>query len=315
MNDDLAIYQTENGGLEISIDSNKDTIWATQAQMCILFDKDQSVISRHLKNVFKSDELDEKSNMQKMHIPNSDKPVIFYNLDVILSVGYRVNSVNATKFRRWATGILHKHIVDGYTINEKVIRNNYNNFIDTIQNMKALLPYNNKISNDDILELIKTYANTWFSLEAYDNDNLENSGKTKDFIEVNIDDLLTALKNLKKDLINKHEATDLFATERQKGSVEGIFNNIMQSFYGTDLYQTVEEKASNLLYFMVKNHPFIDGNKRSGAYSFVWFLQKNKILNLNRITPNVLTILTLLIAESNPKDKDKMIKLILQLLK
>lgn len=134
----IAIYQAENGGLEIKIDDKNDTIWATQSQMCILFGRDQSVLSRHMKNIFKSGELEEKSNMQKMHIPNSDKPVIFCNLDVILSVGYRVNSVNATKFRRWATAVLKDHITKGYTINKNIIENNYQEFLKAVDDLKLL---------------------------------------------------------------------------------------------------------------------------------------------------------------------------------
>lgn len=316
----MEIYQTENGGLELSVDSKRDTIWANLNQISKLFGKDKSVISRHIKNIFDSRELNELetvaffATVQKEGNKSVERNICYYNLDLILSVGYRVNSTSATKFRRWATNILHKHIVDGYTINENVIKNNYNNFIDAIQNIKNLLPNENKVSNNDILELIKTYANTWFSLDAYDKDNLANSGKTKNIVELSASDLLKDLNELKLGLINKNEATDLFATERQNGNVESIFGNIMQSFGGVDLYPSVEEKASNLLYFMIKNHPFVDGNKRSGAYSFIWFLQKNGILNLNKITPEALTTLTLLIAESDPKNKEKMIKLVLQLL-
>lgn len=314
LNNKEFIYQTETGSLEIKIDNQKETIWATQNQIAQIFDRDRSVITKHLKNIFKSGELDEKSNVQILHISGSDKPVTFYNLDVVLSVGYRVNSKNATKFRQWATSVLHKYIVNGYTINENKIKENYNNFIDAIQNIKALLP-EEKISNNDVLELIQTYANTWFSLDAYDKDNLANNGNTKEYVELTSDDLLKSINELKKELIKKDEATELFATEREKNNIKNIFGNIMQSFGGIDLYPTVEEKASNLLYFMIKNHPFVDGNKRSAAYSFIWFLQQNNILNLNKITPETLTTLTLLIAESDPIDKNKIIKLILQLLK
>ncbi len=291
----IEIYQSENGSLELSIDDNRDTIWATQMQISQIFGRERSVITKHLRTIFKSGELDEKSNVQKMHIINSKKPVILYNLDVILSVGYRVNSKNATKFRQWATSVLHRHIVDGWTINKNRIKSNYDNFIKAMDDIKALLPNDNKISNSDVFELIKNYANTWFSLDAYDKDNLIQKGKTNETIELRADDLLSAINELKAELIKKNETTKLFATEREKGNVESIFNNIMQIFDGIELYPSVEEKSANLLYFMVKNHPFVDGNKRSGAYSFIWFLQKNKILNFNRITPEALTSLTLLI--------------------
>lgn len=320
LNNKELIYQTETGSLEIKIDNQKETIWLNLNQISALFNKDKSVISRHLKNIFESGELNEEetvaffATVQKEGKKTVERNICYYNLDVVLSVGYRVNSKNATKFRQWATGVLHKYIVNGYTINENKIKENYNNFIDAIQNIKALLP-EEKISNNDVLELIQTYANTWFSLDAYDKDNLANNGNTKEYVELTSDDLLKSINELKKELIKKGEATELFATEREKNNIKNIFGNIMQSFGGIDLYPTVEEKASNLLYFMIKNHPFVDGNKRSAAYSFIWFLQQNNILNLNKITPETLTTLTLLIAESNPIDKNKIIKLILQLLK
>lgn len=320
LNNKELIYQTETGSLEIKIDNQKETIWLNLNQISALFNKDKSVISRHLKNIFESGELNEEetvaffATVQKEGKKTVERNICYYNLDVVLSVGYRVNSKNATKFRQWATSVLHKYIVNGYTINENKIKENYNNFIDAIQNIKALLP-EEKISNNDVLELIQTYANTWFSLDAYDKDNLANNGNTKEYVELTSDDLLKSINELKKELIKKGEATELFATEREKNNIKNIFGNIMQSFGGIDLYPTVEEKASNLLYFMIKNHPFVDGNKRSAAYSFIWFLQQNNILNLNKITPETLTTLTLLIAESNPIDKNKIIKLILQLLK
>lgn len=320
LNNKELIYQTETGSLEIKIDNQKETIWLNLNQISALFNKDKSVISRHLKNIFESGELNEEetvaffATVQKEGKKTVERNICYYNLDVVLSVGYRVNSKNATKFRQWATGVLHKYIVNGYTINENKIKENYNNFIDAIQNIKALLP-EEKISNNDVLELIQTYANTWFSLDAYDKDNLANNGNTKEYVELTSDDLLKSINELKKELIKKGETTELFATEREKNNIKNIFGNIMQSFGGIDLYPTVEEKASNLLYFMIKNHPFVDGNKRSAAYSFIWFLQQNNILNLNKITPETLTTLTLLIAESDPIDKNKIIKLILQLLK
>ena len=319
-NDLVEIYQSENGSLELSADGKRDTIWANLNQISQIFGRDKSVISKHIKNIFENNELNERetvaffATVQKEGDKFVERNITYYNLDLILSVGYRVNSKNATQFRQWATSILHKHIVEGWTINENRIKNNYDNFIQAINDIKTLLPNDSKVSNSDVVELIKNYANTWFSLEAYDKDSLVQNGKTNKNTQVKVDDLLLAIKELKAELIKKNEATTLFATEREKGNIESIFNNIMQSFGGVELYPSVEEKSANLLYFMIKNHPFIDGNKRSGAYSFIWFLQKNKILNFNRITPEALTSLTLLIAESNPKDKEKMIGLILQLL-
>ena len=205
-------------------------------------------------------------------------------------------------------------MTDGYAINNNRIKKNYDNFLKAIEDIKLLVADNSSLKNNDIIELIKTFANTWSSLDKYDKDVLPTTGNIEKDTKITAKNFEKDLKILKNELIAKNEATELFATEREKGSLESIFCNIFQSFDGIDVYKTLEEKASNLLYFMIKNHPFIDGNKRSGAYSFIWFLRKNNILNINKINPQTLTILTILIAESNPKDKEKMIGLILQIL-
>ena len=180
--------------------------------------------------------------------------------------------------------------------------------------MKALLPKGATVDTEGILELISLFADTWLSLDAYDKDTLVTNGATKKSVKITAETFGSALATLKESLVVKGEATDLFATERERGSVAGIVGNVMQSFGGSDMYPTVEEKAAHLLYFVIKNHPFIDGNKRSGAYAFVWFLAKAKALDTSRITPPALTAITLLVAESDPAHKDKMVGLILTML-
>ena len=238
----------------------------------------------------------------------------FYNLDAILSVGYRVNSKQATQFRVWATKTLKRHLLEGYAVNKKQLVKNYQKFQRTLENIKTLLPNDKSIGAKDTLELISVFANTWFSLEAYDSEKFPKKGWTKKQVSFTAEELNKALDNLKQELIAKKQATGLFGQERSKDVVAGIIGNIFQSFAGQDLYSTLEEKSAHLLYFIVKNHPFTDGNKRSGAFSFIWFLSKASKLPAN-LTPEALTALTLLVAESNPKDKDKMIGLILLLLK
>lgn len=311
----IAIYQTKNGAIELKTDISSETIWATQNQIAKLFEVDQSVVSRHIKNIFNWKEIDRKSNMQKMHIPNSDKPVTFYSLDVILAVGYRANSAKAILFRQWATKVLHSHIIEGYTINKKQLAKNYNSFLKAVEQVRTLLPSNGAIGTTDALELIKMFASTWFSLDAYDKERLPHTGMTKREFQFAAEELTNAISNLKVRLIKNNQATNLFGTERNKQGIDGILGNVFQSFNGKDLYPTIEEKSAHLLYFIVKNHPFIDGNKRSGAFAFVWFLKKAALLNPLRITPEALTALTLLVAESNPKDKNHMIGLILLILK
>ncbi len=309
------IYQAKDGAIEFNADIKNQNIWASQAQIVSLFAIDQSVASRHIKNIFKDGEVDAKSNMQKMHIANSDKPVALYSLDVILAVGYRTNSKTAIEFRKWATKVLKSYLLDGYAINKKLIAKNYQKFSQALTDIKLLLPKDSQIAAENILDLVADFAQTWLSLDAYDKDQLEIKGTTKKRIKLEAKELELGIASLKVALIKKNEATEIFAKERQTKSLEGIIGNVMQSFGGSDLYQTLEEKAAHLFYFIVKNHPFIDGNKRSGAFAFVWFLQKNNLLDKSKISPQALTAITLLVAESNPKEKDKIIGLILMLLR
>lgn len=311
----VVIYQARDGSIELRGDLRKETIWATQAEIVRLFGVDQSVVSRHIKNIFKDGEIDEKSNMQKMHSANSDKPVVCYSLDVILGIGYRTNSKVAIEFRQWATKTLRQYIVGGYAINKKRIATNYAEFQKAVDNVKLLLPAGSAVDSGSIVELMSAFADTWLSLDAYDRDTLVAKGSTRKSVELTAEQLGKALETFKQTLSEKGEASDLFGVERTTGTVSGIVGNVMQTFDGKPLYPTIEEKAAHLLYFMVKNHPYIDGNKRSGAYSFVWFLHRTGVLDRERLTAPALTALTLLIAESNPTHKERMINVVLQLLR
>ena len=312
---EVVIYQAKSGAIEIRGDFAKETIWATQAQIAKVFNVERSVVTKHIGNIFKTKEIDEKRNVQKMHIANSDKSVVFYSLDIMLAVGYRANSAKAINFRRWATDVLRKHVLDGFTINRSRIAKNYDSFIKAVEHVRNLLPASGVVDTESALELIKLFASTWFSLTAYDKSTLPTNGATKKQVTLTAADLAKAIQELKQDLIVKDLVTDLFASERQQGSIAGIVGNVLQSFGGADMYATVEEKAAHLLYFMVKNHPFTDGNKRSGAFAFIWFLRKARLLDTTRMSPEALTALTLLVAESNPQDKDRVIGLVLMLLK
>jgi prophage maintenance system killer protein len=212
--------------------------------------------------------------VQKMHIANSDKPVNLYSLDVILAVGYRTNSCRAIEFRKWATRILRKHITSGFTINSARIKRNYSEFIDAVEKVKSLLPAHIKQDTESIVDLIKVFADTWLSLNAFDKEAFDKGKITKKKIVLTAEELSGAIARFKAELIKKSEATDIFARERAAGLIEGIIGNVMQSFGGKDLYPSIEEKAAHLLYFMVKNHPFVDGNKRSGAFSYMVFKSK-----------------------------------------
>lgn len=317
-NNNIAVYQAKNGAIELRADSKMETVWATQAQIAEIFDIERSVITKHINNIIRTGELDENSVCAKIAQTATDGKVYnvnMYNLDVILAVGYRVNSSRAAVFRKWVTKTLSEYITKGFIINKLRIKSNYNQFLEAIKDIKKLIPGDSNIDNASILELVAAFADTWLSLDAYDKDNLVADGKTKKQVILTAEQLSKFLGEFKKELVKKGEATDIFGTEVRKDTVAGIIGNVMQSFGGKALYPTIEEKAAHLLYFMVKNHPFIDGNKRSGAFAFVWFLKKAGLLERSKITPPALTALTLFIAESDPKNKERMIKIVLQLLK
>lgn len=317
----LVIYQAKNGAIEFKGDFKKETLWASLQQVADLFETDKSGISRHINNIYKTNELRKTSTVAKIATVQQEgnrqvkREIEYFNLDLILSVGYRVNSKKATIFRQWATATLRSHIVNGYTINPARIAENYDVFMQAVEDVKKLSIGKDSIQTDQVLELVKTFASTWFSLDAYDKSKLPQIGSNKKQVEITVSDLVKAITELKRDLILKKEATELFAQEKNEGNLAGIVGNVFQSFGGEDLYPTIEEKAAHLLYFVIKNHPFNDGNKRSGAFAFVWFLQKTQLLNKQKMTPETLTALTLLIAESKPNEKDRMLGLVLLLLK
>jgi death-on-curing family protein len=316
----LIIYQGKSGAIEFRGDPITQTIWGTQKQIAEVFQVNTRTVNEHLVNIYKAGELKDRSTVRKFRMVQKEgkrsvqRTVQVYNLDAIISVGYRVNSKQATQFRIWATKVLKQHITEGYTINKKRIGINYQKFMQAMSSVRALLPPGNKIDAESVLELINTFAGTWFSLDAYDKNSFPKKGNTKKTADFTANELSQALQKLKQELVNKKQAAEIFGQERSKDATKGIIGNIFQSVFGKDAYPTVEEKAAHLLYFIVKNHPFVDGNKRSGAFAFVWFLRKAGLLRTN-LTPEALTAFTLLIAESRPKDKNKMIGLVLLLLK
>ncbi len=312
----IIIYQSKTGKIEFKGDPEKDTVWGTLNQIADLFGRDKSVISRHIKNIFNSGELSKNSVVAKIATTASDGKVYqvdYYNLDVILSVGYRIDSKQATQFRIWATKTLKQHLLQGYTINKKQINKNYQSFMEAIWNVKAVLPEKQKVGNEEILELVNAFASTWFSLDAYDKEKFPKRTYSKKRVEITAEELQSVLQNFKEELKKEKQATELFGQERNKEAIKGVVGSVFQSFGGKDVYPSTEEKSAHLLYFIIKNHPFIDGNKRSAAFSFVWLLRKAGILRA-ALTPEALTALTILIAESDSREKNKMIDLVLLLL-
>lgn len=321
LKNNIVIYQTKSGAIELRGDAKKETLWATQAQLAEMFGVTPQNITLHIKNIYKDRELLEKAtckdSLQVQIEGNREikRSVKIYNLDIMIAVGYRISSIAGTNFRIWATKILREHITKGYTINKKQVAKNYDAFMKSVGDIQALLPEHVTLDPKTVLELIKEFATTWVSLDAYDKDALILKGVTKKKVTLLGSDLESALQSLRTELMKKGEATDMFASERAKGNIEGIVGNVMQSFGGKSVYPTVEEKAAHLLYFMVKNHPFTDGNKRSGAFAFVWFLRKAGARGAKNINPSALTALTLLIAESDAQKKAQMVALVTQMLR
>lgn len=318
----IKIYKAKAWNTEIQVNFENETVWLNQKDIQLLFWRDQSVISRHINNVFKEKELDKKSNMQKIHIANSDKPVAFYNLDVIISVWYRVKSIEGTQFRIWANKILKDYLIKWYSINQKRLQEKWYKELENTLNLfkKTLKSWN--LSQDEalwLLDIITNYTNTWLLLQNYDEEKLSKSWKTTKLdYKLESKEATESLNELKQNLISKKETTELFANPIKKDVLEWIFWNIYQTFWWNDLYFSVEEKAANLLYFIVKDHPFSDWNKRSWAFLFILFLAKNHILFDNdwnkKINDRALVAITLLIAESNPKDKDIMVRVLVNLI-
>jgi len=316
---EIVIY--EDGNIELPVSFEEENFWLRQSEISKLFGKDRTVITRHINKILQDKEVDEKSNVQKMHIANSDKPVKFYSLDVVLAVGYRTNSAKAIKFRRWATMILKEHLIQGYTLNQKRLQQTG---MEAFQKAVALLQTTidqEQLGCDEakgLLDVIVSYGRSWSLLEGYDENSLTiPRHRTDELFVLGYSEAKEAIEALKTELMRKKEASALFGQEKA-GEFDGIIGNIYQTFGGDDLIETVEEKAAHLLYYIVKDHPFNDGNKRIGAFLFILFLQKNGMLYRKngeaKINDNALVALTLMIAKSLPEQKDTVIALVVNML-
>ena len=291
-NNSIVIYQTDNGAIQLHSDASAETMWATQKQMAEVFAVNVRTINEHIKNIFIDEELPEESTIRNFRIDQIEgtrtvsRDISHYNLDMIISVGYRVNSKTATKFRTWATKTLKQHITQGYTINQHLLDEKRLDAQKVIEDIKRLTQGATNIQTDDVLEIINSFTHTWFSLQSYDEDNLPKTGHYQRDIVLQTDDLYSAIAKLKAKLISKGEATQFFAQEKTEGTMSGIFGNVFQSVFGDDAYPTIEEKAAHLLYFIIKNHPFNDGNKRSAAFAFIWFLKQADFPTKELLNPN-----------------------------
>ncbi len=317
---DIAIYQADNGSVEVRL--RGETVWLRQEQMTQLFGRERSVITKHIKNVFAEGELEASSVCAKFaHTAADGKSyqVEHYNLDVIISVGYRVKSVQGTRFRQWATTVLRQHLTQGYSLNRQRLEAN-------AQELEAALLLVRKIAQNPelpqdagrgLLDVVTRYARTFLLLQRYDEGLLTDPPQQSGGTLPTPDQARVALSQLKSDLMGRGEATDLFARERGDG-LDALLGNLDQTVFGEPAYPTVEAKAAHLLYFVIKNHPFADGNKRSGAFLFVDFLARNGRLMDASGQPVIndigLAALSLLVAESDPAQKDTLIRLIMNML-
>lgn len=317
----IELYKSSNGESQIEVRFENETVWLSLNQIAELFGRDKSVISRHLRNIYKEEELNFNSTVAKNATVQKEgkreikREIEFYNLDAIISVGYRVNSKQGTQFRIWATNRLKEYLIQGYSINQKRL-NELNQLIKIIAKTED---QTSQISESKgLLNILANYTKSFILLNQFDSNRLELNELDENIsYEISYEEACLVIEDLKEKLISQKEATKLFGNQKDN-SFEGILKTVIQTFDGIYLYPTIEEQASHLLYFVIKNHPFSDGNKRIGAFLFIWFLEKNKHLlkksGENKINDNALTALALLVAQSNPSEKDLMIKLICNLI-
>ncbi|MBR6177901.1 MAG: virulence protein RhuM/Fic/DOC family protein [Bacteroidales bacterium] len=318
LNDQIIIYQTDDGQMQIDVRMENETVWLSQQQMAELFQKDQSVIARHIKNVFDEGELVENSNMQILHNTISKyKPTKVYNLDVIISVGYRVKSKRGTQFRIWANKILKDYLIKGYAVNNKVNQQKFDDLKKLVNVLGRTVKAQEKLSSDDAAALINVVTNYNYALDTlddydYERLSIKETTKTEKF-HATYENAMAAIRSLK----SKFGGSALFGHEKDE-SFKSSIGQIYQTFGGVELYPSVEEKAAMLLYLVTKNHSFSDGNKRIAATLFLWFMDNNGILfnpdGSKRIADNTLVALTLMIAESRTEEKDTMVKVVVNLI-
>jgi len=318
----MTLYQSADGQVELSVSLDKDTVWLSQAQMAELFDKDVRTINEHIGNVFAEGELEREATIRKFRIVRQEgkrqvqRDIEHYNLDAIISVGYRVKSQRGVQFRQWATRVLRQHLVDGYTLNERRLAERGVEFEQAVSLLSRTLANRQLVSDEGqaVLQVIGEYARSWSLLQGYDEQSLaEQSARQSDMRALALDDALAAIAQLKVELIAKSEATELFGQLRGEGLASAIAT-IEQGFGDELFYPNVASRAAHLLYFVIKNHPLADGNKRTGSFLFLWYLRLNQHLLARPveqlINDNTLVALALLVAESLPAQKELMVRLI-----
>lgn len=301
---EIILFESADHEVTLPVNIEGENVWLTQAQMTELFGRSQSVIARHIGNVFKEGELDEQSNMHILHNSSSDRPVYVYSLDVIISVGYRVKSQRGVEFRRWATDVLHRYIIKGHVENEKRLKQ-----LGTVARIIERLPED--LGSHEILDIVESYTDVFKLLDEYDRKQIPRpKGCTGTFM-LDYDECIFLIKQMRGKF-----SSDLFSQEKDD-SFRSSISVINQSFDGQDLYPSVQEKAANLLYLIIKNHSFLDGNKRIGCSLFLYYLDRNGLLFKGldkRVADSTLVAVALMIAESRPEEKESMVALVMNFL-
>lgn len=320
MNNEIIKFVNGDLELDVNISPNKNTVWLTVDQLCTLFNKNKSTISRHIKNIFNEGELDEISSVAKnatqlkRYDPRTGKyrisnvEINYYNLDEIISVGYRVKSQNGVIFRKWATSILHDYMLKGYAVNQKRL----DVLNKTIAIQSRMLASTLNIEEKEVLSVVEAYSNALTLLDDYDHGTIPKPDGIASIYHLTYEECRELINSMKYG-----NFSDVFGVEKEEGKLNGILAAIYQNVFGTELYPSIEEKAANLLYFLIKDHPFVDGCKRIGASIFLEFLNKNKHLIIDGkqiISDSALVAITLMIAESRPEEKETMVKLVMNFL-
>lgn len=309
MNNEVVIFKDNEIELNVNLSTEENTVWLNVNQMALLFDKDEKTIRKHINNVFRDKELDENNNTQKMRVVGVKQLVSFYTLDVIISVGYRVKSQRGIIFRQWANKVLKQYLVQGYAVNEKRLKA----LNKTVQIQSEIIAGIAGIEADEVLRVVNEYSKALELLDKYDHQCITAPEGSKCIYWLKYDECMQLIKNMEFSA-----SSEIFGLEKEPGKLESILSAIYQTAFGQEVYPTLEEKAANLLYFVVKDHPFNDGCKRIAAALFLYFLDRNKAL-FNKdgkkiISNSALVAITLMVAESKPEEKDLMINLILNFL-
>ena len=308
-NNEIILFETHDQEVKLSVSLENETVWLSSNQMALLFDRDEKTVRKHVNNVFKENELDKENNTQKMRVDGVKQKVPFYSLDVIISVGYRVKSQRGTEFRQWANKVLKQYILNGYVINEKRLLA----LNKTVEIQSKIIANALEVEESEILRAVNLYTDALLLLDQYDHQALSKPSGRKSLYRMTYSDCRTIINQLEDSF-----SSDVFGVEKEAGKLEGILAAVYQDVFGGEAYPSLEEKAANLLYFLIKDHPFVDGCKRIAASIFLEFLGRNDALFRNEekvISDGALVAITLMIAESKPEEKDIMTTLVMNLLK